>query len=93
MQKRDKFGRFLKKTVTKKSTQKVKKKASVQAVNKELCDIWDNAERCTRPVQQKNRIVVKLEKTRIKGKNMNISLFDLQDMIQAEVAFQLKDRW
>jgi hypothetical protein len=64
MQKRDKFGRFFKETVTKKCARKVK-----------------------------NRIVVKLEKTKIKGSPLPISLFDLQDMIEAEVAFQLKDRW
>ena len=97
MQKRDKFGRFLKskanKSVKHCRAKKVKKKAYIEKVNKELCDSWDDAERCTLPVHPKNRTVVKLEKTRIKGKNLNISLFDLQDMIQAEVAFQLKDRW
>jgi hypothetical protein len=90
MQKRDKFGQFLNKTVTKKSARKVKKKVFVEKANKDACDYWDE---CTNPKNAKNRTVVKLEKTRIKGKNLNISLFDLQDMIQAEVAFQLKDRW
>ena len=90
MQKRDKFGRFLNKTVTKKSARKVKKNVYIEKVNKQCCDSWDDAER-SRDV--KNRTVVKLEKIKIKGKNLNISLFDLQDMIQAEVAFQLKDRW
>lgn len=89
MQKRDKFGRFLNKTVTKKSARKVKKKKRVyvQKVKKDLCDNWDKAE------SGRNQKAVKMEKTRIKGKNLNISLFDLHDMIQAEVAFQLKDRW
>jgi hypothetical protein len=88
MQKRDKFGRFLKSKVNKSV-----KHCRAKKVNKELCDTWDDAERCTLPARSKNRTVVKLEKTRIKGKNLNISLFDLQDMIQAEVTFQLKDRW
>lgn len=89
MQKRDKFGRFLKQTVTKKSARKVKKKqVLIEKSNKQLCDSWDNAER-----RGPNRQVIKLEKTRIKCTPLPISLFDLQDMIQAEVAFQLKDRW
>ena len=88
MQKRDKFGRFLKKTVTKKSARKVKKKVYVEKANKDACDNSENTER-----RGKNRVVVKLEKTRIKGSPLPISLFDLQDMIQAEVAFQIRDRW
>jgi hypothetical protein len=81
MQKRDKFGRYLKGKVVKKKGNKPKK-VMIKKAHKRLCD---------------NTNCVKVHKTK-KGLNKGpklseLDLYDLQDIIQAEIIFQLGNQW
>lgn len=81
MQKRDKFGRYLKGKVVKKKGNKPKK-VMIKKAHKRLCDTTN---------------CVKIQKTK-KGLNKGpklseLNLYDLQDIIQAEVMFQMKEIW
>ena len=107
MQKRDKFGRFLKgsvkQSITKKNAQNVKKVA-VKKEHKDSCDYWD---RWTNPKKSKKKAhrngthekpklvrVSTAKKGQYKGPKLSeLSLYDLQDIIQAEVQFQMKELW
>lgn len=82
MQKRDKSGRFLKGKVVKK-----KKKIAIKKGHKDSCDYW-NEDQLPRKVK-----VQKVKKGHLRPNLNELSLYDLQDMIQAEVMFQMKEIW
>lgn len=77
MQKRDKFGKFVKGKVVKK---KAKKKVVSQPKRGKIKVITERVERS--PKFKPNR-----------PKLSELDLYDLQDMIQAEVMFQMKEIW
>lgn len=92
MQKRDKFGRFLKGKVVKKKNKfswlnpktKPKKKAKKVAIKKGKIHVCDD----TNFVK-----VQKVKKGHLRPSLNELTLYDLQDMIQAEVMFQMKEIW
>ena len=71
MQKRDKYGRFLKGKVVNKKAKKPKKNCAKKVTIQKVTKV---------PKNHKIRLA-------------DMDVYDLQDLIQAEVMFQMKDFW